>query len=68
MIKRVIMIMDQSESKHFPETLFKLPTEVQKILIQFLLKDYRQLILVGAKWYVWVHDILEMLLEDVDNK
>lgn len=38
--------------------LFNLPPEAQRLIVQYLLNDFRNIILVNAKWYVDVYDIL----------
>ena len=38
--------------------LFNLPPEAQRLIVQYLLNDFRSIILVNAKWYVDIYDIL----------
>ena len=51
-------IVQFDHESDFTMNLFNLPSEAQILIAQFLLNDFRSIILVNAKWYVAVYEIL----------
>ena len=61
-------IVQFDHESDFTMNLFNLPPEAQRLIVQYLLNDFRSIILVNAKWYVDIYDILNQWLEELDNK